>query len=162
MSRDSEEGTESEPQEGQATEDAKTFDAEYVDKLRKESARYRTEAKANSDAAKELGAIKAANQTESEKVAQRIADLETELGKTRQDTLRLGIAAKHGITEPDDISLFLTGTDEETLTAQAKRLAEREVDRKKSGNRVPKEGTITQAKDDGMREFARSLFNKPD
>ncbi|MCB0916872.1 MAG: hypothetical protein KDC23_14435, partial [Actinobacteria bacterium] len=45
-----------EPQEG-ADGERKTFDAEYVAKLRKEAAAARVEAKANADAAKRLAEI---------------------------------------------------------------------------------------------------------
>jgi hypothetical protein len=70
----------------------------------------------------------------------RVAELEAELNSTRAESMRLRIATEHGITDADDIDLFLTGTDEETLTKQAKRLADRDADRKKNGNHVPREG----------------------
>lgn len=105
-----------------------------------------------------LDEIEAANQTESERTAKRIADLEVELKDTRRDSSRLTIAAAHGITDADDIELFLTGTDEETLTKQAKRLAERTADRKKNGNHVPREGaTPTSTEGEGL-ETVRALF----
>ena len=56
---------------------------------------------------------------------------------------------------------FLTGTDAETLEAQAKRLAERESERKKKANIVPREGSNPKASEgDQMREFTRSLFSR--
>ena len=113
--------------------------------------------------ATKLDEIEQANQTEAEKTAKRIADLETELSNQRRDSTRLKIASSHGITDADDIDLFLTGNDEETLTKQAKRLADRTAEKKKNGNHVPKEGaSSTAGKDDGMREFARNLFNPGD
>lgn len=45
--------------------------------------------------------------------------------KAETERLRYQIAATHKIYDQDDIELFLTGTDEETLTRQAQRLAER-------------------------------------
>lgn len=99
-----------------------------------------------------------ANQTEAEKAQARIVDLEAELTTTRRDSTRLKIAAEHGITDADDIDLFLTGTDEETLTKQAKRLADREADRKKNGNRVPREGTNSSSAENEGLETVRSLF----
>ena len=108
--------------------------------------------------ATKLDEIEQANQTEAEKTAKRIADLEAELNNTRRDSMRLTIASAHGITDADDIDLFLTGTDEETLTRQAKRLADREADRKKNGNHVPREGSTPSSSDDGTREVARQLF----
>lgn len=98
---------------------------------------------------------------------QRLADVEGELSATKANALRTRIAAEFGIStkpgekgEPSDADLFLTGTDEATLTAQAQRLAARETDRKKQGNVAPKEGaTPSRGKDDGeLREFARELF----
>lgn len=111
--------------------------------------------------AAKLDEIEAANQTEAEKQAKRLADLEAELSTTRRDSLRLKIASANGITDADDIDLFLTGTDEETLTKQAKRLAERAADRKKS-HVVPGEGKTPSSNsgDEGMREFARGLFKR--
>lgn len=100
---------------------------------------------------------------------QRFADLENELKTTKANALRTRIAAEFGIStksdrdgEPSDADLFLTGTDEATLTAQAQRLAAREADRKKQGNVAPKEGdTKTSGSVDAdLREFARDLFNR--
>ena len=108
--------------------------------------------------ASKLDEFEQANQTEAEKAAKRIADLEAELGNTRRDSMRLKIATEHGITDADDIDLFLTGTDEETLTKQAKRLADREADRKKQGNRVPREGTTPTSVESDERATARALF----
>jgi hypothetical protein len=88
-----------------------------------------------------------------------VAELEAELNSTRAESMRLRIATEHGITDADDISLFLTGTDEETLTKQAKRLADREADRKKNGNHVPREGNPTPTGEGAVeRQFARNLF----
>lgn len=112
--------------------------------------------------AAELDEIKAANQTEAERTAERIAALENDLKATRLDALRRKVAGDHKITDQDDIDLFLTGTDEETLTRQAKRLADREADRKKQGNRVPNEGTNPSSEGDVDREFVRQLFTPAD
>lgn len=108
--------------------------------------------------AAKLDQIEQANQTEAERTAKRISDLESELNNQRRDSLRLTIASRHGITDADDIDLFLTGTDEETLTRQAKRLADREADRKKNNNRVPNEGKTPKAATSDLREFTRGLF----
>jgi hypothetical protein len=149
--------TEEAPPEG----DPKVFDADYVDKLRKESAKYRTEAKANADAAKRLAEIEEAQKTEAEKVADRLRSLEAERDDAKRDALRFKVASKFGIAD-DDVDLFLTGTDEETLTKQAERLADRATAARKGGNVVPREGTSAPAKDDEVREFTRNLFAKRD
>ncbi len=105
-----------------------------------------------------LDEIEQANQTEAQKAEKRIADLEAELSKLSRNSTRLKIASEHGITDADDIDLFLTGTDEETLTRQAKRLSERNADRKKNGNHVPREGGNPPAPNDPARETVRGLF----
>jgi len=102
---------------------------------------------------------------------ERLASLETELTTTRTQALKTSIAAKYGIsTGPgengaaSDADLFLTGSDADSLTAQAERLASRSADRKKQGNVAPNEGSTTTSGDtDGeTRSFARSLFSSAD
>lgn len=94
----------------------------------------------------------------------RIAALEKDLTATRTDALRRRVQATHKISD-EDAALFLTASDEDGLTAQAKRLAERnaeaaerEVERKKKGNTVPGEGSTPKPGDDEFRELARGLF----
>lgn len=152
------EGTEA-PPEG-SEQEPKTFDADYVDKLRKESAKYRTEAKANADAAKRLAEIEESQKSEADKQAERIKSLEADAATARTESLRLRVATKHGIND-EDADLFLTGSDEETLTKQAARLAERVEDRKKQGNYAPNEGkTPPAAGDDPTREFLRQATGR--
>jgi hypothetical protein len=101
---------------------------------------------------------------------ERLASLESELATTRSEALRTNIAAKFGIStekgpkgEPSDADLFLTGSDEAVLTAQAQRLAVREADRKKQGNVAPNEGgTKSTGTENEAREFVGSLFNSAD
>jgi hypothetical protein len=93
---------------------------------------------------------------------ERIAALEREVQQSQREALRRRVQAAHGIAD-EDADLFLTGTDEDTLTAQAKRLAERESERKRQGNHVPREGaTPSEPHEDGLRTFTRSLFNSGD
>lgn len=102
---------------------------------------------------------------------ERLADVEGKLTAAQTGALRASIAAEYGIStkkgdkgEPSDADLFLTGTDEAALTAQAQRLAGRQADSKKQGNVAPKEGSTktTGGDDQALREFARGLFNSPD
>jgi hypothetical protein len=90
-------------------------------------------------------------------VEQKLADLEGKYSAAEARALRSDIAAKHGISA-EDRDLFLTGTDESTLTAQAKRLADREADRKKQGNQARNEGKSTPQKVDDERAAVRTLF----
>lgn len=129
------------------------------ERLQRERAKYADYKDVKAKAAR-LDEIEQANQTEAEKAAKRVAELEAELNNTRRESLRLRIAAEHGITDADDIDLFLTGTDEETLTKQAKRLADRTADRKKQGNHVPREGTTPSSAEGDERQAVRGLFGE--
>lgn len=102
---------------------------------------------------------------------ERLGTLESELSTTKAQALRTSIAAKFGIStekgekgEPSDADLFLTATDESTLTAQAQRLATRQADAKKTGNVAPKEGETktTGGPTADLREFAKGLFGSAD
>lgn len=97
----------------------------------------------------------------------RLASLEIELTTTRTQALKATIAAKYGIStepgsdgSPSDADLFLTGSDADSLTKQAQRLAARDADRKKQGNVAPKEGVTTKpgGPTADLREFAKGLF----
>lgn len=124
MSEQSAENGTPAPQEGSEQAEGKTFDAEYVDKLRKEAAKYRTEAKANAEAAKKLTEIEEASKSEQQKLAERLAEAEKAAQQAQAEALRFKVATRFGVSD-EDADLFLTGTDEETLTKQAERLASR-------------------------------------
>lgn len=104
-----------------------------------------------------LDEIEAANKTEAEKFAERIAALETENQRIQSEALRSRIQAKFGIPD-EDADLFLTGKDEESLTRQAQRLADRDADRKKQGPVVPNEGANPLAADSAELATVRGLF----
>ncbi|TAJ46351.1 MAG: hypothetical protein EPO52_17615 [Herbiconiux sp.] len=102
---------------------------------------------------------------------ERLGTLESELSSTKASALRTSIAAEFGIStkkgpkgEPSDADLFLTGSDQDTLTAQASRLAETVADRKKNGNVAPKEGVTKQTgkTNTDEREFVSNLFGSGD
>lgn len=84
------------PQEGTAPE-PKTFDADYVDRLRKESAKYRTEAKANAEAAKRLTELEEAQKTAEQKAAERLAEMEKRAAELEAKATVAEIAASSGI-----------------------------------------------------------------
>lgn len=149
-----------ESQEDTQDTEPKTFDAEYVDKLRKENAKYRTEAKANAEAAKRLAQLEESQKTEAEKQAEKIAELEKQIEGATVQAVRARMAAKYQIA-PEDADLFLTGSDEETVEAQAKRLSERVSASKKNPPPVSKEGAVTNASgSEDQREFLRQLTGR--
>ena len=101
------------PQEGAEQQgETKTFDADYVKKLRDEAAKYRTEAKANADAAKKLAEIEQANKTEAEKQAERLAQAEERAKALEVKASRAEVASETGI--PADI---LAGPEDSTVDA---------------------------------------------
>ena len=136
------------------------------DRLDRERAKFKDYNDIKAKAAR-LDEIEQANLSELEKANGRITAAESERDTAKAESLRLRTAVTHGISL-EDADLFLTGTDEETLVAQAKRLSSRaaeqataESERKKKNPIVPKEGTATHtgtttAEDD--REFARTFF----
>lgn len=90
----------------------------------------------------------------------RIAELERQTVEANARALRADVANQHKIS-PEDRDLFLTGTDPDTLQAQAKRLEERDSDRKRRGNHVPTEGNGNQNPPaDPLRDFTAGLFGR--
>lgn len=120
-------------------------------------------AKDNKSAADELALLKDSQKSSEQKFEERLSGMEKRAQEAEARALRSDIAARHGITA-EDRDLFLTGSDEATLEAQAKRLAERVADQKKNGNRAPKEGRTTNSgdADKDLREFTKNLFGRTD
>lgn len=136
------------------------------DRLDRERAKFKDYNDIKAKAAK-LDEIEQANLSALEKANGRITTAESERDTAKAESLRLRTAVTHGISL-EDADLFLTGTDEETLVAQAKRLSDRaaeqanaEAERKKKNPIVPKEGTSTHTgttTEEDDREFARTFF----
>lgn len=90
--------TAEQPQEGAEQQaDTKTFDADYVKKLRDEAAKYRTEAKANATAAEKLKALEDANKSEADKQAERLAQAEQRAIALEAKAHRAEVASTTGI-----------------------------------------------------------------
>lgn len=142
------------------------LNAALKDRLERERAKFKDYNDIKAKASK-LDEIEQANLSELEKASGRITTAESERDTAKAEALRLRIAVTHNISL-EDADLFLTGTDEETLTAQAKRLSDRtaeqanaEAERKKKNPIVPKEGTATTTgttTEEDDREFARNFF----
>ena len=95
---------------------------------------------------------------------QRLAEMEKTTADALAKSLRSDIAARYGIPV-EDRDLFLTGGDEETLIAQAERLAARSAEQKKLGGTAPAEGSPTKqgsGTEAETRAFARKLFSGSD
>lgn len=83
--------------------------------------------------------LEEANKSEQQKLTDRAEAAEQAAEKAQAEALRFKVASKHGISD-EDAELFLTGTDEDTLTKQAQRLSDREADRTTTGLHVRREG----------------------
>lgn len=94
--------------------DETKFTKEYVEGLRKETAKYRVDAREAKEALDELKKT-----SKAELAAQTKAVEEANLALTRYK-----IATKYSVSE-EHVELFLTGSDEETLEKQASALASR-------------------------------------
>jgi hypothetical protein len=130
-----------EPQEPQATPkaDAKPAQANVVPPTKPEAPaqpeidwkaearKWEERAKENAEARKRLDEIEAASKSDLEKATEARQAAEQERDAARAEALRYKVASKHGISD-EDAELFLTGTDEDTLTKQAERLAARGED----------------------------------
>ena len=155
------EATATEP-EATTEQTAETKPTETVEFWKAKAREQEKRAKANADAASKFAELEEAKKSEIEKAADRAAAAEKAAADAKAEALRWKVAAKHGISD-EDADLFLTGTDEDTLTKQAQRLAERSDTRKKRSNVVPKEGTTpSDPPDDEMRAFTRQLFGRED
>ncbi len=156
MSDQPTEAPESQPDEPQEGDESKTFDAEYVKKLRDEAARYRTEAKANANAAQRLAEIEDEQKTETQRLTDQLAAEKAQRETVEQEALRFRVAAAKGV--PADLIDRLRGDTEDELSADADALLNLVGAQKKNGLHVPREGSTSQPKDDEMTRFTRQLF----
>lgn len=153
----SEQTAESSATETEGAESTEQKPTETVDFWKQKAREQERRAKENAKAAERLAAIEEANKTETQKAADALAAAQREAEEARAEALRYRIASKFQIGD-EDAALFLTASDEETLTAQAQRLSDREAERKKQGNHVPNEGRKTPAVEGDDRAAVRALF----
>lgn len=107
--------------EAQEANVPETFDREYVENLRKEAAKHRTEAKAKAD---RLADIEAKYNALTEETGTKEAAANAAIEKANLDITRLRTAQKYGISF-EDSEVLLTGTTEEDLEKQAEALSKR-------------------------------------
>lgn len=93
-----------------------------ADKWKAMSRETEKKASANKAAADELAQIRDSQKSAEQRQAEELARFREEAATARTESLRWRIAATHGISA-EDAELFLTGRDEDTMTAQATRLA---------------------------------------
>lgn len=85
-----------------------------------EARKWEARAKQNSDAAARLAQIEEANKTDLEKAVSRAEAAEKALAEAQAESLRLNVAARHGISGEN--LEFLVGSTEEELEAKALKL----------------------------------------
>lgn len=149
---DAEEAPEQQPAEQHEQEQEQTFTQADVDRIVKERAErlYRQRVgDVDIDDLKKAAKGKATAE-------ERIAALESEIQSSKREASVRRAQAKYGISD-QDAELFLTGSDDATLDAQGKRLADRMSEVEKQGNYVPREGNNPTPKPDRDREFADFL-----
>lgn len=129
-----------------------------TDRVNRERAKYADYKDVKAKAAR-LDEIEEANKSEAQKLSDAKTVAERERDEARTEALRLRIATKHGISD-EDADLFLTGSDQESLTKQAERLAQRSEDRKKKSNVVPGEGKTPGSTDTDRHDFVRRLTGR--
>lgn len=98
-----------------------TFSQADVDRIIADRLK-REDVKGLKAAKQELDTLKAAQMSEADRLTERATAAEREALAARAETLRYKVATQYGINS-DDAETFLTGTDEDTLTRQAERLA---------------------------------------
>lgn len=108
---------ESETVEAQSSEEPKTFDAEYVGKLRSEAAKYRTQAKDLAEKAKAYDEYVESQKSEQEKIADELQRAQTEKAQAQQELLRMKVAASKNL--PASLVERLRGDTVEELEQDA-------------------------------------------
>lgn len=115
-----------EPEPAAAADKPATPEADLGDAGKKALSAERTARKAAEKLANDLAAkVKAFEDeklTELERAQREAADLRAATAKAEADAMRLRLATRYGISE-EDAEMFLTGSTEEALTAQAERVA---------------------------------------
>jgi hypothetical protein len=105
-----------------------------------------------------LDEIEEANKTEQQKLADRLAEAEKSAQQAQTEALRFKIASKFGVSD-EDADLFLTGTDEDTLTKQAERLAARneEAGKPRAPKPDPNQGRVSSGTSSTADQFAAAI-----
>lgn len=149
------------PDAAEGSADTANLAAE-VEKWKALAKKHEDRAKANADKARRLDELEESSKSDKSEMQQlndRLAAFEQRAQKAEQSALRLRVATDFRIGS-EDADLFLTGSDEETLRAQAKRLAEHADEKRRNGAHVKGEGKQPDrsGSDDPMRDFVRRAF----
>lgn len=150
--------------EAQATDETKTEEPAQETQTEidwtAEARKWEARAKANRKEADELKPLaekvsELEQQLEEAKTA--ASQTEAAVGKKDAEIVRWRIAAKYGVSE-DDVELFLTGSDEETLEKQAQRLSSTSANAPKPDPRQAKREVGTPSNADAFAAALEGLL----
>lgn len=136
----------------------KTFDAEYVRKLREEAAGYRIKAQQNADAAARLKELEDSQKSAEEQAAEREKAAIARAEKAEKLALRREIALEHSLSS-EDAALLDSVTGEDAMRNLAKRLSAEQATARKTLP-VPNEGTSQPTGDSEERDFVAQLTRR--
>ena len=122
-------------EEAQKPEPPRTFTQEDVDRIVADRLK-REDIKGLRQKAAQFDELEQSSKSEMDRLTEQVTALTEAQKQAEAKATRYRIAAANGISEAD-ADLFLTGSDEESITAQAKRLAEHTQAKKKQGDIVP-------------------------
>jgi hypothetical protein len=145
------------------TEQSETKPTETVDFWKQKAREQEKRAKENADAAKRLAEIEEAQKSEADKATERLTKAEQRAAEAEARVLRREVAldpAGDGSLAPlskEHADLLDALTDEDAMRRIAGALATASEDKRKNGNRVPREGHTSSTKSDPKREFLQGL-----
>lgn len=118
VEKPAEQGQQESPPAAEGTQQTpQSFDAEYVAKLRKEAAKYRTEAKELATKAKSYDELQESQKTELQKAQEAASAAEKALQDAKAEAMRSKVAASKGL--PPSIADRLRGSTLEEMEADA-------------------------------------------
>lgn len=155
MSEQTAEATATEP-EASTEQKQEQKPTETVDFWKQKAREQEKRAKENAEAAKRLAELEDAQKSEADKAADRLTKAEQRAVEAEAKALRREVALEHNLSK-DDAELLDALTDEDAMRRLAERLATASEDKRKNGNRVPREGQTSSNTSDPKRDFLRGL-----
>lgn len=132
-----------------------TFDRAYVEKLRKEAAKYRNQAKELEPLAQKMRELEESKKTDLEKAHERIAELEADAAEAKTQAVRAKVAAANGVP----VDLLPAQGDEEALTSAAQALVAWAKDQAPEKKSMPESNAVGSDSDISDRDaIARQIL----
>ncbi|WP_294567601.1 hypothetical protein [uncultured Arthrobacter sp.] len=157
MSEQTAEAAATETEAPATTDQAEQKPTETVDFWKQKAREQEKRAKENADAAKRLGELEESQKSESQKAADRLRQAEEKATSLEFRATVAEVASASGV--PVAILAGPTERSAEGIKAYAEQLQEWAGERKKNGNRVPREGQTPSPAEGSERQFAQELFS---